>query len=299
MLALCCGLLLPFCLVVAQSRDRRAAYAELTFGENLVTLTQRAQVRVEDSSTATIRLHLISGAIVIRVPQSGYKGLSVVAGDMRILPKGPGVTRISRLEGGTTLITARSGHADVLTSHGVQKISQGQTLEARFNGQSLEFETSNEVPRDDLDTWVERQNEKSEIEEARGWNDRECQAYATTYSQYGAAFNSQIQPALPQYSAADPYVSLYSFGPYGRTWRPGGIGVFGLGGPGMALNFGGNPRYYPGVIAPPFQSFDQGGWHRSGSYFRPYAAAPNRNQPSNDGNGWHRSGQFRGSGGRR
>lgn len=142
-----------------QTSQGSRAEVELDYG-NLVRLGPNSDVGVADLQYHNYRLQLGAGTIIYRVLRDAGSQAEIDTPSIAVRPLTQGIYRISVLDDGTTQITVRSGQAEIEGPRGSERLDTGRTTLVRGNPADPEYQTTYEIPRDELDDWsANRDNE--------------------------------------------------------------------------------------------------------------------------------------------
>ncbi len=142
-----------------QTSSGSRAEVELDYG-NLIRLGPNTDIGVADLEYHRYRLQLGEGTIIYRVLRDAGSQAEIDTPSIAVRPLTQGEYRISVLDDGTTQITVRSGQAEIDGPRGSQPLDPGRTTLVRGDPSDPEYQTANEISRDQLDDWsANRDNE--------------------------------------------------------------------------------------------------------------------------------------------
>ncbi len=204
-----------------QTSPGSRAEIELDYG-NLIRLGPNTDVGLADLQYHRYQVQLGAGTVIYRVLRDAKSQVEIDTPSIAVRPLTEGEYRISVLDDGTTQITVRSGQAEIDGPRGSERLDTGRTTLVRGDPSDPEFQTTYEIPRDQLDDWsanrdrdlLASQSYQHVSPDISGADDLD--AYGNWVpSQYGQVW----APQAPQ-----PDWSPYSYGQwtwenyYGWTW---------------------------------------------------------------------------------
>jgi len=259
---------------VATGQKARAEI-QLDAGD-VLRISENATAKIANLNRTTIQVQIGQGLATYNVLKNAQATSEIDTPNAAIHPDGPGEYRVLVNSDAETLVTIRSGSADVSTPQGSTHIGEGQLITVAGTD-NPEYKTTSAAARDEWDTWNNDRNRR--IDGAGSWKDTD--RYYTgsedldTYGawseipDYGPVWTPAQGPGWAPYSSGrwvwEPYYgwTWVSYEPWG--WAPYHYGRwFVYGGnwvwwPGPVVAY---PYYYP-VWAPAYVSFfgwGGGGW---------------------------------------
>jgi hypothetical protein len=176
------------------------ARAEIQFdGSTSVRLGADVQMRFTHLDAADRELQLAAGTIDVRLLRGTDGRSQVDTPSVSIRPRATGSYRVSVDAAGRTLVTVRSGVADVVTPQGAQALVAGTTLLAQGASANPAISSSDAIAYDDFDRFN------------RERDDRQERALAN------AAYTA---PGVAGIDDLDAYGRWVSDAGYGRVWAP-------------------------------------------------------------------------------
>ena len=120
---------------------------------NLIRLGPNTDVGIADLQYHRYQVQLGAGTIIYRVLRDDSSQAEIDTPSIAVRPLAQGEYRISVLDDGTTQITVRSGQAEIDGPRGSERLDAGRTTLVRGDPTDPEFQTTYEIPRDQLDDW--------------------------------------------------------------------------------------------------------------------------------------------------
>ena len=174
--------------------------AEIQFdGTSMVRLGGDVEVRFTHLDRGNREMQLAQGTLVVRLFR-GTDGTSTIdTPSISIRPQESGTYRITVTGDGQTVVTVRSGSADIITPQGDQTVAPGATLIASGDASNPVVNSNNEIARDGFDAF-----------------NRERDAYV----ERGAANAYDINPAFDDAGDFAHYGRWVDDRTYGNVWIP-------------------------------------------------------------------------------
>ncbi len=172
------------------------AEVELDYA-NLVRVAPNTDLGFADLQYRRYQIQLGAGTIIWRVLRNSAAQVEVDTPSVGFRPTSEGEFRLSILPDGTTLVTARSGSAEIFGPRGSEPITAGKTVLVRGNPTEPEFQDSYAVARDQFDDWSARRD--SDLLRSRSY-------------QY-------VSPDIPGADDLDVY-GQWVPSQYGQVWAP-------------------------------------------------------------------------------
>jgi len=176
------------------------ARAEVQFdGSTSVRLGADVQMRFTHLDAADRELQLAAGTIDVRLLRGTDGRTQIDTPSISVRPRATGSYRVSVDSAGRTLVTVRSGSADVVTPQGAQALVTGTTLLAQGASANPSISSSDAIAYDDFDRFN------------RERDDRQERALAN------AAYTA---PGVAGIDDLDAYGRWVTDAGYGRVWAP-------------------------------------------------------------------------------
>lgn len=228
--------------------------AEIQLDYSIVLrLAQNSEAKIADLTRSRIQVQLANGMADLVVFQGNQAKSEVDTPNVAVEPIGPGTYRIGVNSTSLSLVTVRSGEAQISTPQGSTTVQQGQqiTVEGIHNPQ---YQVANAVPPDNWDQWNSERNRT--FENAQNYN--HVNRYYTGAQNMGS-YGHWVY--VPNYDWCwTPYVNAgwvpYSNGRwvwepyYGWTWvsyQPWGWAPFHYG---RWFFYGSSWYWWPGYVTP-------------------------------------------------
>lgn len=174
--------------------------AEVQFdGISMIRLAQDTQVRIVNLDSGSREVQLASGTAELAVLQGGDGGSQIDTPSVTVRPAQAGDYRVSVLGNGETLVTVRSGVANVSSGNGSENLTPGSTLVAYGSYNNPQVSTQRPIAYDAFDNF----------------NERRDQDVVASYNS-----NPYLAPALAGYSDFANYGQWYNVPGYGQSWAP-------------------------------------------------------------------------------
>jgi hypothetical protein len=165
---------------------------------NMLRIGANAEVEVAQLESRRYMLQLARGTVTFRVLRDSDADVELDTPSVSVRPSRRGVYRVAVREDGTTEIAVRAGDVEVFTPRGSQRLTAGQSMEARGTQSDPEFQVAGALAIDDWDRWNENRDRTLERSQAYRYVSRDVS---------GA-------------EDLDPYGSWVYDAPYGYVWRP-------------------------------------------------------------------------------
>ena len=147
----------------------RSSRAEVQLGPgNLVRLNEETRLRIVDVGNRYFRIEVLSGTVNVSQLKGGEADIDIMAPNTTVRPLKTGVYRVTVRDGGQTDLTVRKGEAEIVSSHGGEKVKSGHRASVRGERQSPELRVSDAEPKDAFDRWNERRDDVLEPHYYRG-----------------------------------------------------------------------------------------------------------------------------------
>jgi hypothetical protein len=174
--------------------------AEIQFdGESMLRLAQNTQVRVVNLNPGMREVQLAAGTVDIAELQGSGGGAQLDTPSLTVRPNQSGDSRVSVLGNGQTLVTVRSGSAQIVTGNTSQTLPPGSTLVASGPYGTATLSSAPAVAWDSFDQFNAARDQ-------------------TIASAYGA--NSYVSPLLAGYANLANYGQWQNVPGYGYSWAP-------------------------------------------------------------------------------
>ncbi|MBC5799801.1 MAG: FecR domain-containing protein [Candidatus Eremiobacteraeota bacterium] len=174
--------------------------AEVQFdGISMLRLAPNTQVRFVNLNPATREMLLATGTVDLAELQGADGSPQIDTPSLTVRPNASGDYRVSTLSNGQTLVTVRSGSANVASGAGSQTLSPGSTLSAYGNYSNPSTGFQGPVAYDSFD----------------GFNRSRDQALESAYNS-----NPYLSPQLAGYSNFANYGQWQNVPGYGYAWAP-------------------------------------------------------------------------------
>ena len=202
--------------------DDSRAEVEFDYGAAL-RVAPDTQLRFTRLDPQNHQLQLAQGTVEVRVFRGLHSHPEVDTPSATIHPDTSGAYRVTVTDDGNTLVTVRSGQADVATAAATQTIGPGATLLVTGGADAAQFQTVALVPLDDFDSfnsdrdaYVGRAHDAVYVDEGIvGADDLDGYGHWIDAASYGQVWVPYAQPAgwAPYHDGRwvwEPY--------YGWTW---------------------------------------------------------------------------------
>jgi hypothetical protein len=137
--------------------------AELQFDYGtMIRLGPDSDVRIADLESRLYQVQVASGTVTFRVLRSPLAQSEIDTPSVSVRPVKQGSYRISVNPDGESVITVRSGDADIYSPRGSQQLHAGQTMYARGSAADPEFQVASAIGRDEWDAWNEDRDHRLE-----------------------------------------------------------------------------------------------------------------------------------------
>jgi hypothetical protein len=177
------------------------ARAEVQFdAATMVRLGSNVQVRFTRLNPGNRTFQLAEGTIEVRMLRRYDGDVEIDTPSVGVRPREAGSYRVTVTPDGQTLVTVRSGAADVLTPQGDQSLGPGRTLLAQGAASSPSIRTVAEIAPDDFDRFN---------------RDRDGRAAAAL-----ARTSGYVSPSVPGLDDLDQYGRWVEDPRYGAVWAP-------------------------------------------------------------------------------
>jgi hypothetical protein len=157
------------------------------------------QARIVTNGAQGRQIQLASGLIELAVLHGGETDTEIVTPSIALRTRSVGDYRISVVDDGTTVVTARSGQADIVTPQMTYTIVAGKTLTARGQATDPTVGFTAEVARDSFDEFNARRDE----------------ALVTALND-----NAGVPPSIAGYDDLASYGRWANVASYGQVWIP-------------------------------------------------------------------------------
>ena len=144
--------------IMADDRILTGSYSraevQLDFA-NLIRIGPNAEVRFTGMDVRSYQIQVAAGTVTFRVLRQGQAQSEVDTPSVAMHPAQPGIYRVTVRDDGTSEVTVRAGEADIYAANGSERLTAGQTMNARGGGPDTEFQVVQAVPPDSWDRWNE------------------------------------------------------------------------------------------------------------------------------------------------
>jgi hypothetical protein len=243
--------------------------AELQFDwANMIRLSANAEVRLAELEHRRYILELARGTVTFRVLRDTDAYVEVSTPSVSVRPVKEGIYRITVEPDGSSLVTVRSGEAEIFTPRGSERLRSGRTLFARGSQLDPEYRTEEDIATDDWDRWnlsrdrdlLTSRSYQYVSRDIYGAEDLDRHGRWVNVPQYGWVWSPYVAPGWAPYQygrwswvdyygwswiSYDPwgwapyhYGRWFHNGPYGWCWWPGRIGVRHYWSPALVAFFG-------------------------------------------------------------
>ncbi|MCX6623518.1 MAG: FecR family protein, partial [Acidobacteria bacterium] len=142
--------------------------AEVQFDNaNMVRLGSDSEVRMGELDNQRYLVQVARGVATFRVLRESSADVEISTQSISVRPRGRGSYRIEVQEDGTTMITVRSGQAEIFTPQGSQALGAGRTMMVRGTAADPEFQVVTANAADDWDGWNDHRDR--ELEQSRSY----------------------------------------------------------------------------------------------------------------------------------
>jgi hypothetical protein len=196
-----------------------AAHAELQFDRgNFLRLGPNVQLRIAKLDPGDHTVQLAEGTVELSSlhPTSGHAEVDTPS--IAVRPGSNGRYRVTVNPDGTTLVTVRSGSADLVGTSATRTIDAGQTIAITGSPNDPRFENISFVASDDFDTWNQQRDTFDNNDTGYQYASPQI-AGIPDLSQYGSWNNSQQYGMGWTPNDVGPNWSPYQDGQW--TWEPG------------------------------------------------------------------------------
>jgi hypothetical protein len=175
------------------------ARAEIQFDSaNMLCVGSDAEVQLAGLESGRYNMQIAQGTVTFRVLRNSRADVELNTPSISIRPLSRGTYRITVADNGESVITVRSGEAEIYTPGGKERLGTGRTMLARGNPSDPEFQIVAEIARDGWDEWNTDRDRR--LEQSQGYR------YAGS-TIYGV-------------EDLDDYGTWVNVSSYGRVWRP-------------------------------------------------------------------------------
>jgi len=196
-------------------------------GASMLRLAQNTQVRLVNLNPGQREAQLAAGTVGVAELQGSGGGPQLDTPSLTVRPNQAGDSRVSVLGNGQTVVTVRSGSAQIVTGNASQTLSPGSTLVASGPYGTASLSSAPAVGWDSFDQF----------------NASRDQTIASAYNA-----NPYISPQLAGYANLASYGQWQNVPGYGYSWAPSNQATFapyqsgqvGLGA-GLRVHVGGQP----------------------------------------------------------
>jgi hypothetical protein len=130
------------------------SHAEVQLDNNdFVRLSSDAQMRFAKLDPTDHQLQLAAGTAEVRVMNTTDANVQLDTPSITIRPDEPGAYRVSVDNNGTTILTVRSGQADLLGPQGAQTIDAGTSVQISGSSSNPQISQIDTIGYDDFDSW--------------------------------------------------------------------------------------------------------------------------------------------------
>jgi hypothetical protein len=180
------------------------ARAEVQFdAASMIRLGSNVQMRFTRLDPDTRTLQLAQGTIELRYLRRYDGNAEVDTPSIGVRPREAGIYRVTVAPDGETLVTVRSGAADVLTSQGDQPLETGSTLVARGDSSAPSMRSVAEIAPDAFDRFNADRDQRAEVA-----LDRTA---------------SYVSPSVPGVDDLNQYGQWVDDPNYGEVWAPSNV----------------------------------------------------------------------------
>lgn len=174
--------------------------AEVQFdGISMIRLAEDTQVRMVNLDPGSREVQLASGTAELAVLENNGGGSQIDTPSVTVRPARAGDYRVSVMPNGETLVTVRSGMANVSSGNGSENLTPGSTLVAYGSYDNAQISTQAAIGYDAFDNYNQRRDQE-------------------VVASYNA--NPYLAPALAGYSDFSNYGQWYNVPGYGESWAP-------------------------------------------------------------------------------
>lgn len=137
------------------------ARAEIQFdSSNLIRLGTDSEVRMGTLEPNRYLLVVSRGTVNYRILRDLNADVEIGTPSIAVRPSRTGTYRIAVLPDGASEITVRSGHADVFSPRGSQRLTPGRTMLVKGDVNDPEFQLVNAIQKDEFDGWNEHRDKE-------------------------------------------------------------------------------------------------------------------------------------------
>jgi hypothetical protein len=173
------------------------AEVQLDFA-NFVRIGPNSEVRFTGMDVKSYQIQVAAGTVTLRVLRQGQAQTELQTPSVAVHPLRVGTYRIALHDDGTSEVTVRSGEAEVFSTGGSERLTAGQTMNARGTGADTEFQVVQAIPQDAWDRWND---------------DRD------RYLQHSTAYQ-RVSPDITGAEDLDQYGRWTQDPTYGQVWQP-------------------------------------------------------------------------------
>jgi len=156
------------------------------------------QLRFTNLDASSSMLQLAAGTVELRLFGANDEHPEVDTPSVAIRPAQKGRYRVSVDADGNTLVTVRSGAADIVAQNATQTLRPGTSVEISGDGSSAQIQTVTETGHDGFDAWNDERDR---------------------YEGIGASY-AYVDPAIVGADDLGRYGSWVDEPDYGEVWRP-------------------------------------------------------------------------------
>ncbi len=127
---------------------------------NFVRLKESTEVSVTQLGNHQFRIQVAHGIVTYSELKGGEADVDIETPHVAVRPLKRGNYRIEVTGAGETIVTVRSGEAEVASREGRETLKSGRAMIVRGAAEKVEFQLAKAVRRDDWDYWNERRDKQ-------------------------------------------------------------------------------------------------------------------------------------------
>jgi hypothetical protein len=149
----------------------RGSRGEIQFdADNALRLGENTQVRLASLDGGRYQLQISNGLVTYRVLRTISADVEINTPAVAVRPLQPGSYRIEVQPNGETMITVRSGEAEIFSNQGSERLGAGRTMLARPSGAdgAVDVQELNAIGLDEWDRW--NQSRDTYVQTSQSYN---------------------------------------------------------------------------------------------------------------------------------
>ena len=139
----------------------RASRAEVQLDSaNFVRLNESAELSMAQLGNRQYRIQVVRGIATYSELKGGEADVDIETPHVSVRPLKRGNYRVEVTEAGETIVTVRSGEAEIASREGRETLKSGRMMIVRGTTEEAEFQLAKATRRDDWDYWNERRDKQ-------------------------------------------------------------------------------------------------------------------------------------------